>query len=165
MFTIADTVILLVIFLSTLISWVRGFVREILSLLAWVGAFFVSFKFSHPFADVFTSYIKTPSLRIAIAFALLFIVTFILISLVNFCLTLLINKIGLSSIDKLCGAFVGIARGILLVGLVLLLTKLTPMTEDPWWKNSFLIPKFEPVETWLQSFMPEYIEKHTVMSD
>lgn len=165
MFTIADSVIVLVILLSTLISWVRGFVREVLSLLAWVGAFVVSFKFSHPFADVFTNYIKTPSLRIAIAFTLLFIVTFILISLVNFCLNLLINRIGLSSVDKLCGAFVGIARGILLVGLGLLLIKLTPMTQDPWWKDSLLIPKFEPVETWLQSFMPEYVEKHTVMSD
>ena len=165
MLTIADGVIVLIIFLSTLISWVRGFVREVLSLLAWVGAFVVGFKFSHPFADVFTNYVKTPSLRIAIAFVLLFIVTFILISLINFCLNLLINKIGLSSIDKVCGAFVGIARGILLVGLALLLTKLTPMTEDPWWKNSLLIPKFEPIEIWLRSFMPEYIEKHTVMSD
>jgi len=162
---IADGLIILVIFLSTVISWFRGFFREVLSLLAWIGAFFVAFSFSHPFGNAFSSYIKTPSIRIILAFTLLFIGTFLLISLVNFCINLLINRIGLSGIDRVCGAFVGIARGILLVSLALLLVKLTPMTEDPWWKHSLLIPKFEPIENWLQTFMPEYVEKHTVMTD
>lgn len=165
MLTIADGLIILVVFLSTVISWFRGFVREVLSLLAWIGAFFVAFNFSHPFANAFSNYVKTPSIRIALAFTLLFIGTFLLISVVNFCINLLINRIGLSGIDRVCGAFVGILRGILLVALALLLVKLTPMTEDSWWKHSFLIPKFEPIESWLQSFMPEYVEKHPVSED
>lgn len=165
MFIIVDIVITVVIFLSTLISWIRGFTREILSLLAWIGAFWVGFSFSHPVADIFTNYIKAPSLRIAVAFTLLFIVTFILISILNFCIGLLINRVGLSSLDKFFGVFVGAARGILLVALMLLLAKLTPVTEDAWWKNSLLIPKFEPIENWLKSFMPEYVEKHTIATE
>lgn len=165
MLTTADGVIVLIIFISTFISWIRGFTREILSLAAWVGAFLVGFNFSHRLGDVFSNYIHTPVLRTVAAFTLLFMVTFILISVVNFCISLLINRIGLSTLDRFCGLFVGAARGVLLVGLVLLLAKLTPMTQDLRWKNSFLIPKFEPVENWLKSFMPPYIEKHTVMAD
>ena len=55
MLTIADGLIVLVIFLSTVISWFRGFVREVLSLLAWISAFFVAFSFSHAFGNVFSN--------------------------------------------------------------------------------------------------------------
>ncbi len=165
MLTIADGFIILIILVSTIISWIRGFTKEVLSLVAWIGGFLVGFNFCHQLADAFSTYIHTPSVRIAVAFVVLFMVTFLLISLANFCISLLINRIGLSSVDKACGIFVGAARGVLLVSLVLLLLQLTPMSQDPWWNNSFLIPKFVPVENWLKSFMPEYIEKHTVMAD
>lgn len=165
MLTIADGAVAIMISLSTMISWVRGFIREILSLLAWVGAFAVAFIFSHRVGDLLTSYIKAPSMRTIVASILLFIVTFILISLINFGLSFVVNRVGLSNVDKLCGAFLGVGRGILLVALVLLLVKLTPFPQDPWWQNSILIPKFEPIEAWLKSFMPDYIEKHTVLAE
>src|ERR1700733_8500145 len=100
MLTIADGLIILVIFLSTLISWFRGFFREVLSLLAWIGAFFVAFSFCHPVGNIFSNFVKTPSVRTILAFTLLFIVTFLLVSLVNFCINMLINRIGLSSVDR-----------------------------------------------------------------
>jgi membrane protein required for colicin V production len=165
MLTIADGAVAIMISLSTVISWVRGFIREILSLLAWIGAFAVAFIFAHRLGDLLTGYIKAPSMRTIVASILLFIVTFILISSINFGLSFIVNRVGLSSVDKLCGAFLGVGRGILLVALILLLTKLTPLPQDPWWQNSILIPKFEPIEAWLKSFMPDYIEKHTILAD
>ena len=165
MLPIADGIVTIVISLSALISWIRGFIREILSLLAWVGAFIVALTFSHRLADLLAAYIKTPSVRTIIASALLFIVTFMLISLINFGSTFLINRVGLSGVDRVCGAFLGIGRGVLVVSLMLLLTKLTPLPQDPWWQHSILIPKFEPIENWLKSFMPEYIEKHSILAD
>lgn len=139
--------------------------REVLSLLAWVGAFGVGFLFSHRLADALIPYIKTPSFRVALAFFLLFLFTFLFISLINYCVSLLINRVGLSGVDKACGALVGIARGILLVGLILLLARLTPLPQGAWWQHALLIPKFAPVENWLKGFMPDYIEKQTVMTD
>jgi membrane protein required for colicin V production len=165
MLTIADGAVAMMVSLSALISWVRGFIREILSLLAWIGAFVVAFTFSHRLGEVFGSYIKTPSIRTIVASILLFVITFILISSINFGLSFIVNRIGLTSIDRICGAFLGIGRGLLLVALILLLAKLTPLPRDPWWQNSMLIPKFEPIENWLKSFMPEYIEKHAVLAD
>lgn len=165
MLTIADGAVAIMISLSTLISWVRGFTREILSLLAWIGAFAVAFIFAHRLGDLLAGYIKTPSMRTIVASILLFIVTFILISSINFGLSFIVNRVGLSSVDKLCGAFLGVGRGILLVALILLLAKLTPLPQDPWWQNSILIPKFEPIEVWLKSFMPDYIEKHSILAD
>lgn len=165
MLPIADGAVTILISLSTLISWVRGFIRETLSLLAWIGAFIVAFTFSHPLGDLLTAYIKTPSVRTILASVLLFIITFMLISLINFGLSFLVTRVGLSGVDRVCGAFLGIGRGVLVVALMLLLVKLTPLPQDPWWQQSVLIPKFEPIENWLKGFMPEYIEKHSVLAD
>jgi membrane protein required for colicin V production len=165
MLTLADGFIVIVILLSAGISWMRGFVREVLSLVAWIGAFFVGFLFSHRVGDLFLSYVKTASLRTVLAFVLLFLITFILISLLNFALSFLIRRVGLSSFDRLCGAFLGVLKGVLLIGLLILLLRLTPFTEDTWWKNSLLIPKFEQVEGWLKGFMPDYVENHTISTE
>lgn len=165
MLTLADGFIFILVFFSAFISWIRGFAREILSLLAWVGAFVAGFTFSHRLGEMFSSYIKMPSTRTIVAFFVIFLATFILISLVNFALSFVINRAGLSSFDRLCGAFLGAVKGILVVGLILLVARLSPLPEDTWWKNSFFIPKFVPVENWLRSFMPEYIEKYAVLAD
>lgn len=165
MFTLADGVIAIVILLSAGISWMRGFVKEVLSLIAWIGAFIVGFLFSHHLAEFFTNYIKMPSLRVVLAFGILFLLTFILISLINFALSFLIQRIGLSGFDRICGALLGVIKGMLLVGLVLLMVRLTPLVEEPWWKHSFLIPKFGQIENWLRSFMPEYVENHALLNE
>ena len=50
-----DYAILAVISISTLISLVRGFVREALSLVVWAGAFFVASQFYLDFATFLTN--------------------------------------------------------------------------------------------------------------
>jgi len=160
-----DAIIIGIIGLSALISLFRGFVREALSLAAWILAFWVAIVFCHPVSDLLTQYIQSPTLRLIAAFGGLFLVTLIFCTIINFIIGKLVDKTGLSGTDRMLGVIFGIARGVLLVAALLLVAHLTPMPEEEFWKESFLIPQFAPIEQWLQGFLPESMEKDFQLSE
>lgn len=149
-----DYSILGVIAFSMLIGIVRGFIKEVLSLSTWAVALWVGFNFSRPFAAMLEAQITHPSARIATAFGILVVTTLILGALVGFLLNELVKKTGLSGTDRFIGMFFGVARGMLVVSILVLLAGLTPLPEDPWWKESQLIPHFQRLALWLRNFIP-----------
>ena len=151
-----DYVIIGIIGLSSLISLIRGFVREALSLVVWVLAFWIAWMFFRDLA-LHMDWISVPSLRLGLSFALLFVAALIVGGLVNYLVGQLVDKTGLTGTDRLIGMLFGAARGILLVGVLVLLAGLTPLPEDPWWKSSQLIPYFQELAVWLKSLLPENI--------
>jgi membrane protein required for colicin V production len=145
----ADWAIVVVVVLSVLISLVRGFVREALSLLVWVVAFVVAFFFSERLAPLLGNLIELPSLRYLAAFAILFVVTLIVGSVINFLIVQLVKMTGLSAIDRLLGMMFGACRGVLITLLILIfLPKMIPVEQDSWWQQSRLIPRVLVLENW-----------------
>src|SRR5579862_5088968 len=65
-----------------------------------------------------------------------------------------VNAIGLMGLDKTLGSIFGLARGVLLVVIFVMVASFTPMMKTDNWKNSWLIPQFKaPAEelfTWLK---------------
>jgi len=149
-----DYVLVGIIVLSSLISLVRGFMREALSLAAWILAFWVSWAFFRELAAYFEQWINVPSMRLGVAFLLLLVVTLILGGLVNYLVGQLVEKTGLTGTDRVIGIFFGMARGSLLVGIAVLLAGLTALPSDPWWHESVLIGYFQDLAVWLRSFLP-----------
>lgn len=148
-----DYVILGIIGLSALISLIRGFMREALSLAAWVLAFWVAWTFFRRLAlqlDWFT----VPSVRLGAAFLILFLTTLMLGALVNYLVGQLVDKTGLSGTDRMIGILFGAARGAILVAMLVLLAGLTPLPNDPWWRESQLIGYFQELAIWLKQLLP-----------
>jgi membrane protein required for colicin V production len=50
--------------------------------------------------------------------------------------------------------FFGIARGMVVVAVLVMLAGLTPLPEDSWWKESKLIPPFQSLAVWLRDQVP-----------
>ncbi len=149
-----DYLIIGIIALSALISIIRGFVKEVLSLVAWVLSFWVALSFAQQFAVLLTPYIDTPSLRIFVAFSLLFIVTLILSALVNHLIAAVVEKTGLTGTDRALGVLFGLLRGVAIVTLLIMLAATTPMPNDAWWQNAILIEHFEKIAIWAREFLP-----------
>ena len=149
-----DYIIIGIIVLSSLISLVRGFMREALSLAAWILAFWISWTFFRELAIYFEQWISVPSMRLGVAFLLLLVVTLILGGLVNYLVGQLVEKTGLTGTDRMIGVFFGIARGSLLVGITVLLAGLTAIPSDPWWHESVLIGYFQDLALWLRAYLP-----------
>ena len=149
-----DYGILIIVALSALISVMRGFVREALSLAAWVAAFWVAFSFHQHLATLFVDHIEAPSIRLISAFALLFVVTLVLCAIMNNLVAKLVEKSGLSGTDRMLGVLFGIARGAVVVAILVLMAGLTPLPADPWWKESIFIVHFQSMAIWLRDFLP-----------
>ena len=151
-----DYIILGIIGVSTIISLIRGFVREAMSLVVWVLAFWVAWTFFRELA-VELEMFSVPSVRLGVAFAILFLATLIIGALINYLVGQLVDKTGLSGTDRLIGMLFGAARGALLVAVLVLLAGLTPFPEDPWWQESQLVGYFQELATWLKTLLPEDI--------
>ncbi|MFC0180098.1 CvpA family protein [Thorsellia kenyensis] len=148
-----DYIILGIVGVSTLISLIRGFVREALSLIGWIAAFFIASKFYIYLAAFFTG-IEDIILRNATAIALLFCATLIVSGIVNHLIGKLVDKTGLSGTDRLLGMCFGAVRGILLMAAMLLFADaFTGLGTSEDWQNSQLIPKFKPIQHWFFDYL------------
>ena len=152
--TWVDYVIIGIIGLSALISLVRGFVRETVSLLVWVLAFAIAWTYFRELSVQLTPWVDAASVRLALAFAILLLVVLLLGGIVGFLIGHLVDKTGLSGTDRLLGVLFGAARGAVLVAVLVLLAGLTPFPQDPWWRESQLIVHFQRLSVWLLSLLP-----------
>jgi membrane protein required for colicin V production len=144
-----DWIIIALIALSALISLIRGFVKEAMSLVIWMVAFAVAVNFKESAAELLINMIDQPSIRQLAAFGGLFVGTLLLGSMVNFLLGKLVSSTGLSGTDRMLGLVFGVFRGLLIVlALVVLLPSALPVDKDPWWPASALIPVFQSFELW-----------------
>lgn len=152
-----DYVLIGVIAISALISLVRGFFKEALSLITWIAAFFVAKIYHAHLATLLIDYVSAPSLRLVIAFAAIFIVTLILGGLINHALSQLIQRTGLTGTDRALGMIFGALRGVAIVILLVLAAGATPMPQDSWWQQSILIEHFQKLAIWAREYLPAEI--------
>lgn len=154
-----DFVIPAIIAISALFSLLRGFVREAISLFGWIAAFWIALRFANSLAEMFLSSISIPSLRIVIAFTILFVLTLMLTGLINHLVGYLVKRTGLTGTDRMVGMVFGIARGMVIVSLLVLLAGFTTMPQDPWWHQSLMLGYFEHVADFLRSTIAPEIAK------
>ncbi len=154
-----DIAILGVIGVSALLSLMRGLVREVLSLVAWVLAFWVAIRFSSSLAPSL-DFLEAASARQFLAFLLLFLVTLLTGGLINHLVGKLVDETGLSTTDRVLGMFFGLVRGGAIILLLVLLAGLTPVPRDQWWQESRLIGPFQEVAMRSLSYLPPDISKH-----
>lgn len=144
-----------VLLLSMGISIWRGFVKEALSLASWILAFWIALTFTDTLANLIGDNIETPSLRYLTSFVAIFVVMLVAGAMLNHFAGVAVKRTGLGGTDRLVGIFFGLARGIVVLGGLVMLGTLLELDADPWWDDSRLIPYVEPVAQWLRGFLPE----------
>lgn len=157
---IVDYIIIAIILISLLISVMRGFVKEAISLGTWFAAVFIALTFSDKFAALMPESFAQPSLRLGIAFISLFIITMIIGGLLKFLLGAFVDKTGLSSTDRAIGVLFGLVRGVLIVCVLVILASLTPMPQDAWWKASIFLEHFIKIIEWIEPFLPKVLQQY-----
>ena len=149
-----DYAILGILLISSFISLVRGFVKEALSLVGWVLAFWVSLSFAVPLSKLFESSSDDPTLRLIIAFVVLFVLSLIVSAVINFFASRLVQRTGLTGTDRFLGVVFGFLRGAVLVSVLVLLAGLTTLPKEDWWDDSFLLFRFQAIAMWVRELLP-----------
>lgn len=150
--------------LSAILSFFRGFLREVLSLGAWVGASVITlYAFPHV-AEQMTPHVKSPTIASGFAAMGTFMLALFAISIFNSLLlryTKSSSEIGL--LDNGMGLIFGLARGALLISLGYFVMTITMAKEDypPWVKTAKSQPYAEKGAGWIASVAPEYFNAIT----
>jgi membrane protein required for colicin V production len=155
-----DYIILAVLGLSVLIGLWRGLISEVLALAVWAAAFWVAWTFGPAVSAHFEHTISLPSARVIVGYGICFVAVLILGALVRLAIARLVESTGLSGTDRLLGMLFGLARGVLLVTLLVFLLGFTAFTRDPWWRDSQLLPQFQGMAAWLGQHVPDDVRRH-----
>lgn len=125
-FTIIDGVVALVIVVSAILAYSRGFVREAMAILGWIAAAILAFLFA-PKAEPLIKEIPkvgeylqgSCELSIIAAFAAVFAVALVVVSVFTPLFSSVVQRSALGGLDQGLGFFFGVLRGILLVAVAL----------------------------------------------
>lgn len=153
--SVVDIAIIAIILVSLAVGLFRGFIREVLSLAAWIVALWAAYGYARAGGVYLEPYITQPPLRVVAAFTVIFVVVLIAASILGYLLSRLLPLIAISGVDRTLGMLFGAGRGVIVVALLLLAAIFMDMTAQPWWQKSLLVNYFAPVADGLRALMPE----------
>jgi membrane protein required for colicin V production len=148
----ADYLILGVLAFSMLLGIFRGFVREAIALLAWLGGLWLAWRYAAMLEPLFRGAVEPPvstwAARTVIVVSVL-IVGWLLAAVLSYFL----RHSALSvMVDRLLGMFFGVVRGAVVIAVVVLLAQFAQLEQTRWWKNSRLLPYAAECAGWIQTF-------------
>ena len=158
--TIFDYIVLGIVSISVLLSITRGVVREVVSLLGWIIAFFVASHYAANFEPLLPHVVKEESLRMLIVFVMTFFVTLVVIMVISMLLSKLVRSVGLGFIDRILGALFGFARGLLVVLFMILVAGFTALPQQSFWQQALLREPLEMIAMQVIPWLPQELKEH-----
>ena len=157
-FQLLDIILVAIMLVSGLLALLRGFTREVLSLVAWgLAALAAYFASKQEGALAFAqTYLEKPLLaQIAVA-AVAFIIVLIIVSIISVKLSDAVIDSAAGAFDRTLGFIFGIARGLVLVSIAYLFYSwLVPADrQDEWVKNAQALPLIKSTGDLLVTLMP-----------
>jgi membrane protein required for colicin V production len=135
-----DFLIIFICLASGAFGFWRGFAKEALSLVAWLAAIWLAWRFSWVIEPLLGDWVVAPELKIWAARAIVFILVISFGGFVAWSVRALVRHSGLSGTDRTLGGLFGVARGVLIVGLIAIGLQLAGLDQDPWWREARLRP-------------------------
>lgn len=157
--TVFDYAVLAIVAASVLLGAWRGLVSEVLALAAWVAALLTARELAPGMAPVFSDWLKEPALQYAAAFAVIVVAVLVTVALTRLTLSKLLRAIGLGPLDRFLGAVFGVARGVLVVLLCVLVGGLTMLPQQAWWRQAWLAPPLETAVLASKPWLPAAVAK------
>ena len=155
--TSADLIIIAILALSALLAFMRGFVREVLSIGAWVGAAVATiygFPLAQPYAR---KYIEVALFADIAAGVTIFVLALIVLTILSHALSKNVRDSALGAVDRSLGLLFGLVRGAVLVCLAyLVMAWAIPQEDRPVWiAQSRTLPLVQQGADLLLKILPE----------
>ena len=112
-----DVIILVLILISALFAFFRGFSLELLSISVWIISFFGSYAYGNNLVNFFNKIINNILISTAVSYVVAFLIIFVIFSFLTRKFSVFIKDSYVGLIDKSLGFIFGILRGYVIVGL------------------------------------------------
>lgn len=149
----ADYLIVGVLVFSVILGMVRGFVRESIALLAWLGGLWLAWRYAPLVEPLLDGLVDDPPVSTWVARAIIVLSVIIVGWMVAALLTYILRHSSLSIlVDRLLGVLFGALRGAVVVAVFVLLAQTVQLDAANWWKRSRLLPYATEFAGWIRTF-------------
>ena len=137
---------------TLIVGTLRGFSREVVSLLCWVVGFWTSLHFCVSVSPVLQPFIFAPNKRLAVTFISLLVVTVLFGGVLEQWLTTRFKQTYKHTpiMERLGGLLCGALQGVVVITIIVTLAGLTALPTKLWWRDSSLLPSFQIIAIWLR---------------
>src|SRR5258707_9336839 len=155
--TLLDIILIGVMLISGLLAMIRGFMREILSIAAWViadGATLYAYSKLLPFAK---SYFNNDIIAAGVVIGGTFLLTLIIVSIITVRFSDMILDSRVGALDRTLGFLFGLGRGLIIVVVAFLFFAwlVPPRTQPGWVANAKSKVVLQSTGDWLMSMLPD----------
>jgi len=159
-----DVTIVVIVLITALIGFMRGFVWMAIFLATWTAAILLAYTYKEQLAPLLPFKLDNETLQLGLSFLIIFIGTLIAGAIINYLFSKAVSAIGLGTFDRILGMGLGVLLGALGVTLITMLLSFTELPSQDVWTKSKLVPKFKEAAEWIKTLVPEsmneYIDKN-----
>lgn len=158
--TLLDAILLAITLISGVLAMVRGFSREVLSVVSWVAAGAAAYLFYKDLLPLIEPHIGSATLSKAVSAGIIFVVTLTIVSLLTMRIADFIIDSRIGALDRTLGFVFGVARGLLLVVVAMLFFNWLVADNQPAWiAQAKSKPLLDSLGQKLVSMLPEDSEQ------
>lgn len=157
--TVFDYLVIAIVAFSLLFGLWRGVIGEIIALLAWGLGIFAAIEFGEPAGNQLFAGVSDPAVRVLAGCVLLFVGVLVAMALIRLAISRMVKALGLTVSDRLLGMMFGIARGVLVVLILVGLGGMTVAPKQAWWREATLAPPLETAVMVARQWLPDDLAK------
>lgn len=150
-----DYLLVLVLVLSVIAGLMRGLLREAIGLITWVLAIWIAFHYASQVEPYLGGLLSNDALKPWIARLLVFLVVLLIGTTFGVLISHFVRVSMFASMDRLWGAFFGIARGMVVIGAIVILCHGTRLHTESWYRGSVVAPYGEHIANILRVLVGE----------
>ncbi len=161
---VIDIGCVVVVFLSLLIGYFRGFIQSLLSVLSWIVAAWGTWQYADLVIPHFADFNLDPALQVIAANLALFFALLLAATVISALISRVIVVQTIVGIDRTLGAAFGIARGVLIVMVLALVSSFAFMSDASWWSDSVALAILEPYVMQMRDLVSPYLTPELLTS-
>lgn len=151
--TLADYLLIAIVVVSAIIGLVRGFLKEVVSVLTWIVALVAAWQFGPALEPHLGGLLASPDVRPWAARTILFIVVLLVGAGIGALIGHFVRLSLFNGADRFLGLLFGLARGVVVLGLLVILGQLLRLDSERWWGESRVLPYAEGVADALRALV------------
>lgn len=149
----ADYLFSIILLVSLVLGVLRGFIREAISVLSWLGGLWLAWRFGYLVYPWLGGTLAEPGIREWAGRGAVFFAVLLVGTAAGAIISYYARRAsGLSAVDRVVGGMFGLLRGVVVIGLLVIAARAVDLDGEAWWGRTRSMPLAETAANWLERY-------------